>query len=52
MISPPAWCVASGQATAEKLVAAFGTDTLDVLDDEPEKLKPIKGITNKRGADP
>lgn len=37
-----------GQATAERLVAAFGTDTLRVLEEEPEKLSRIKGITSKK----
>ena len=37
-----------GPATAQKLVDRFGADTLDVLDGEPEKLKTIKGITDKR----
>ena len=36
-----------GPATAQKLVDRFGADTLDVLDGEPEKLKTIKGITDK-----
>lgn len=36
-----------GPATA-RLVDRFGADTLDVLDGEPEKLKTIKGITDKR----
>lgn len=37
-----------GPATAQKLVDRFGADTLDVLDAEPEQLKTIKGITDKR----
>ena len=40
-----------GQATAERLVAAFGTDTLRVLEEEPEKLSRIKGITAKKAVE-
>ena len=40
-----------GQATAERLVAAFGTDTLRVLEEEPEKLSRIKGITTKKAVE-
>ena len=38
-----------GQATAERLVERFGTDTLRVLEEEPERLSQIKGITAKKG---
>ncbi|MBQ1835059.1 MAG: AAA family ATPase, partial [Oscillospiraceae bacterium] len=31
-----------------KLVSRFGADTLDVIESEPEKLRAIKGITDKR----
>ena len=34
-----------GPATAEKLVARFGIETLQVLESEPEKLTAIKGIS-------
>ena len=37
-----------GPATAEKLVARFGIETLQVLESEPEKLTAIKGMTSKR----
>lgn len=37
-----------GPATAEKLVARFGADTLNILESEPEQLTAIKGITAKR----
>ena len=40
-----------GQATAERLVAAFGTDTLRVLEEEPEKLSRIKGLTAKKAVE-
>ncbi len=34
--------------TAKKIVAAFGTETFNILRDEPEKLTVIKGISPKR----
>ena len=37
-----------GPATAEKLVERFGPDTLDVLENAPEELRKMKGITDKR----
>lgn len=37
-----------GPATAQKLVEAFGPDTLDVIENAPEKLRKVKGITDKR----
>lgn len=37
-----------GQATAEQMVAQFGTDTLRVLEEEPERLSRIRGITDKK----
>ena len=37
-----------GPATAQRLVERFGTDTLRVLEEEPERLKTIKGITAKK----
>ena len=33
-----------GPATAKKLVAAFGADTLDVIERHPERLTEIEGI--------
>ena len=35
-------------ATAEKLVGRFGADTLRIIEDAPERLAEIKGITAKR----
>ena len=37
-----------GQKTAEKIFDAFGMDTLDVLDKEPEKLLTIKGVSKNK----
>ena len=37
-----------GSATAQRLVERFGEDTLLVLEQEPQKLKCIKGITGKK----
>lgn len=37
-----------GPATAQKLVERFGPDTLDVLENAPEELRKMKGITDKR----
>lgn len=34
-----------GPSTARKLVAAFGDSTLDVIENEPQRLTVIKGIT-------
>ncbi len=36
------------RATAEKIVSRFGADTLRVIEDTPERLAEIKGITEKR----
>ena len=40
-----------GPATAQRLVERFGTDTLRVLEEEPERLKTIKGITAKKAVE-
>ena len=40
-----------GPATAQRLVERFGTDTLRVLGEEPERLKTIKGITAKKAVE-
>ena len=40
-----------GPATAQRLVERFGTDTLRVLEEEPERLKTIKGITVKKAVE-
>ena len=37
-----------GQSTARRIVEEFGEDALTVLEQEPEKLTVIKGITEKR----
>ncbi|MBE6971212.1 MAG: ATP-dependent RecD-like DNA helicase [Ruminococcaceae bacterium] len=37
-----------GPATAARLVEKFGPDTLMVIEDEPERLSTIKGITAKK----
>ncbi len=37
-----------GMATARRLVDAFGEDALTVIEDHPEKLTKIKGISPKR----
>lgn len=34
-----------GPSTAKKLVEAFGDNTLDVIENEPERLTAVKGIT-------
>lgn len=33
-----------GRALAERIVAAFGDETLEVLDRKPEKLRKVKGV--------
>ncbi len=40
-----------GAITARRLVDAFGEDTLRVLEQEPEKLSALKGMTPKRARD-
>ncbi len=37
-----------GPATAEKIVRQFGTDSLTVIRDDPERLSKIKGISRKK----
>ncbi len=37
-----------GPATAERLVERFGGETLAVIEEEPERLSTVKGITSKR----
>ena len=37
-----------GPATAQRLVERFGTDTMLVIEQEPERLRCIKGITAQR----
>lgn len=36
------------EATASKIVEKFGTDTFNVIENEPERLAEIKGITKQR----
>ena len=40
-----------GPKTAEKIVAKFGADSLKILDNEPEKLAQISGISMKSALD-
>lgn len=40
-----------GPKLAERIVKTFGDKTLDVLDNAPEKLASIKGISEQRAAD-
>ena len=37
-----------GPATAKKIVDVFGTATLDVLENRPEELKKVKGMSAKK----
>ncbi|MDR1540392.1 MAG: ATP-dependent RecD-like DNA helicase [Clostridiales bacterium] len=37
-----------GDKTADELISKFGTDTLKIIEDEPEKLLAIKGISSER----
>jgi exodeoxyribonuclease V alpha subunit len=39
-----------GATTAQKLVEAFGINTLDVIENEPQSLLKVKGITAKKAA--
>jgi len=38
-------------ATATKIVDKFGNDTFDIIENEPERLAEIKGITKKKALD-
>ncbi|MCL2617811.1 MAG: ATP-dependent RecD-like DNA helicase [Defluviitaleaceae bacterium] len=40
-----------GAKRAKLIVSAFGEDTLDVLENHPDKLAKIKGISKKQAAD-
>ena len=40
-----------GPATAQRLVEKFGTDTLRVIEEEPERLQTIKDMTAKKAAE-
>ena len=37
-----------GEATARNIVTKFGEDTLQILTDEPERLRGIRGFTDQR----
>lgn len=37
-----------GPATAQKIVQAFGTETLRVIEEEPERLRRIRGLGERR----
>ncbi len=37
-----------GQALAARIVAKFGADTFRIIEDEPERLAEIKGISNRK----
>jgi len=39
-----------GQKFAERIVAAFGLETLRVLDEQPERLREVEGLGKKRAA--
>jgi len=40
-----------GPATAERIVAQFGTDALRVIEEAPERLRTVKGITAKKASE-
>ncbi len=40
-----------GIALASRIVTKFGEDTLRILDEEPERLAEIKGISNRKAAE-
>jgi len=40
-----------GPATAKKIVATFGNDTINIIKLEPQKLTQIKGITKEKALD-
>lgn len=39
-----------GPVTAKRVVAHFGTETLDIIDENPERLSEVKGVGRKRVA--
>ena len=41
-------CKGVGPATARRIVDRFGTDTLEILEREPERLTALKGVTAKK----
>jgi exodeoxyribonuclease V alpha subunit len=40
-----------GPATAEAIVAHFGTDTLDIVEYAPTRLKEVRGISSKKAVE-
>ncbi len=40
-----------GARTAQLLVAEFGADTLRIIEEEPERLCEVRGLTEKKAAD-
>lgn len=40
-----------GPKTAEKIIKAFGDDTIFVLENEPDKLANVRGITKEKAFD-
>ncbi|MCR5100358.1 MAG: AAA family ATPase, partial [Butyrivibrio sp.] len=40
-----------GEALAKKIVKKFGADTFRVIEDEPERLEEIKGISERKAID-
>jgi len=39
-----------GPVTAKRIVARFGAETLQILDEEPERLREVEGVGPKRAA--
>lgn len=37
-----------GKVTAKRIVATFGEDTLQVIEENPERLKEVEGIGKKK----
>lgn len=40
-----------GMALAERMVKKFGTDTIRIMEEEPERLAEIKGISERKACD-
>ena len=38
-----------GAALAARIVRKFGDDTLRIIDEEPERLSEVKGISDRKG---
>ena len=41
-------CKGVGPATARRIVDRFGAETLDILEQDPERLNTVKGVTAKK----